>query len=228
MVAPSNDAFIANTSGMEHQLYDGGGSFVGESFTVQGSEVLDAGTEENDELPANTLLFGQTTPDTGEDENGVVMEHAGFQQQGSGGILDDPTFREANFKQPGYEVMRIELKSSAPSAEPTGVAAVKLNGPMNEVSFAVSARNLSGPAIAMHFHEGPRNVAGPIVVDLTSSIDTNEDGVLFAQGTASVDQAFVDALLAGNIYVNVHTALNPSGEVRGQVIPVEDDDGKLP
>jgi hypothetical protein len=228
MVAPSNDAFIANTSGMDHQMYDGGGSFVGESFTVQGSEALDAGTEENDELPANTLFFGQTTPDTGEDEGGVVMLHPGFLPPGSGGILDDPTFADADFKQPGYDLMRIELKSSTPSFEPTGVAAVTLNGPMTEATFAVSARNLSGPAIAMHFHEGARGVAGPIVVDLTSSIDTNEDGVLFAEGTAPVDPAFVAALLDGNIYVNVHTALNPSGEVRGQVIPPEDDDGRLP
>jgi len=45
---------------------------------VSGAEVLDGGTEVNDELPVNTAFFGQMAPNTGVAENGVVLEHPGF------------------------------------------------------------------------------------------------------------------------------------------------------
>jgi hypothetical protein len=49
------------------------------------------------------------TPDTGVDENGVAHFHPGFLPVGSGGILDDPMFANADFTQPGYEVARITI-----------------------------------------------------------------------------------------------------------------------
>ena len=61
-----------------------------------GSDVLDAGTEVNDESRVNTAFFGQMTPDTGVDENGVVNPHPGFLPEGSGGILDDPNFENVS------------------------------------------------------------------------------------------------------------------------------------
>ncbi|MCP4248268.1 MAG: hypothetical protein GY778_14575, partial [bacterium] len=67
----------------------------------------DAGTEVNDEIPAHTAFFGQTEPDTGIDEFGVVHDHPGFLPPGSGGILDDPGFANADFTQSGYEIARI-------------------------------------------------------------------------------------------------------------------------
>ena len=68
---------------------------------------MDAGSEVNDELPMNTVFFGQMTPDTGVDQNGVVELRAGFLSVGSGGILDDATFSAADFTAAGYMVRTV-------------------------------------------------------------------------------------------------------------------------
>ncbi len=109
MVIPSNDAFVANLDPTARAVFDADGNFVGGSFLVLGASVYDAGTEVNDELPGNTAFFGQSSPDTGEDENGTVAMHTGLMPPESGGILDDPMFAAADFTAPGYVVARITL-----------------------------------------------------------------------------------------------------------------------
>lgn len=82
MVIPSNDAFLANVNPRAIPLWDENGIIerVGfEGFFVLGDEVLDAGTEVNDEVPEHTAFLAQMTPNTGEDEGGVVEQHWGFQ-----------------------------------------------------------------------------------------------------------------------------------------------------
>ena len=96
-------------------MFDELGNFVGGSFVIAGSRVLDAGSEVNDELPANTAAFGQMTPDTGVPEGGVVHVHPGFLPAGSGGILDDPAFAAADFTQPGYRIARITVSAESAS-----------------------------------------------------------------------------------------------------------------
>ncbi|MEP6887881.1 MAG: spondin domain-containing protein, partial [Nitrospirales bacterium] len=78
MVIPSNDAFIANGNPTAFRIFDNLGNFQGADFTVLGSQVLDAGTEVNTEIPAQTAFFGQVAPNTGIDQNGVVGIHPGF------------------------------------------------------------------------------------------------------------------------------------------------------
>ena len=110
MIIPSNDAFIANGNPQAHRIFDDSGNFIGADFTLLGSNVLDGGTEVNDEIPSNTAFFGQTSLNTGEDENGVVTIHPGFNAVGSGGILDDPRFAGADFTAEGYQVARIRVE----------------------------------------------------------------------------------------------------------------------
>jgi hypothetical protein len=109
MIIPSNDAFIANGNPLAHEIFDAGGNFLGADFVVLGSMALDAGTEVNDELPANTAFFGQAAPDTGVAQNGVVAAHPGLLPVGSGGILADPMFAGADFTAQGYQLARITV-----------------------------------------------------------------------------------------------------------------------
>lgn len=90
MVIPSNDAFIANGNPTAHQIFDDAGNFTGPvSFTVFGSEVNDAGTEDNTEVDA--AFINQTAPDTGVSSNDVVTPHPGFN-----GSLNNPTGTPVN------------------------------------------------------------------------------------------------------------------------------------
>ena len=90
------------SSPLAHPIFDADGSFQDNfGFIVGGDEVLNAGSKVNDELPMNTAIFGQMTPKTGVDQNGVIELHAGFLLVGSGGMFDDATFSAGDFTATG-------------------------------------------------------------------------------------------------------------------------------
>jgi Ca2+-binding RTX toxin-like protein len=78
MVIPSNDAFLAAlANALTDAIFDTDGNFLGPLVIERsGSDVLDAGTEVNNELDA--AFLNQTARNTGTDENGVVGDHPGF------------------------------------------------------------------------------------------------------------------------------------------------------
>lgn len=110
MVLPSNDAFVANGNPLEHKFIDPNGRLVLKPFVVKGSEVLDAGTEVNDEIPENTAMLGQMEPNTGYDEFGVVSRHPGFMQRGN--ILSAPDHVNADFTRRGFNMIRVSATVS--------------------------------------------------------------------------------------------------------------------
>jgi glucose/arabinose dehydrogenase/plastocyanin len=91
----------------------------------------------------------------------------------------------------------------------------------NTLYFEVKYGGLSGVATAAHIH-GPASVAEPanVLINLQSfnggSFSTS--GVLSGSVLLTPEQKAM--VLAGRTYVNVHTALNQGGEVRGQIAPV--------
>jgi hypothetical protein len=137
MIIPSNDAFIANGDPTLHNLFDDEGNFIGADFIVAGSNVLDGGTEVNDELAENTAFFSQTEPNTGEDENSVVTTHPGFIEDGRILSEDGTTegapaaFNNADFTAEDYQVARISVslgdrneESPEPLAEPVTISSI--------------------------------------------------------------------------------------------------------
>lgn len=75
---------------------------------------------------------------------------------------------------------------------------------------------------AAHIHTGAAGTAGPIVVDsgLTpATAITLADGTGTLTLTATIPQAEATQIAANpaGYYVNVHTALNPGGAIRGQL-----------
>jgi len=80
------------------------------------------------------------------------------------------------------------------------------------LKFNAVFNGLSGPITAIHFHSGAIGTTGPVVQDLMAFLSGNTL-------SGEVDPTpILAALLAGNIYLNVHTAANPNGEIRGQVL----------
>jgi hypothetical protein len=95
----------------------------------------------------------------------------------------------------------------------TGMLEAKLTTTGNVLSWKLSYSGLSGPATAAHFH-GPA-MAGQnagVVVPITGAMASP------VSGTATLTPAQAADLGSGKWYVNVHTAANPNGEIRGQVM----------
>ena len=98
MVIPSNDAFLAAPDDpLADPLFDAEGNFLGLDIVRSGADVLDAGTEVNNELDA--AFLNQTAPDTGTDENGVVAAHPGFN-----GSVGNPAGTPVNILDPAGAV----------------------------------------------------------------------------------------------------------------------------
>src|SRR5690242_12318436 len=79
-----------------------------------------------------------------------------------------------------------------------------------KLSWKGSYSGLSGPATAAHFHSGEAGKNGPVAVPITPATSPFE-------GSATLTDAQANDLLAGKLYVNVHTEANKGGEIRGQV-----------
>ena len=79
------------------------------------------------------------------------------------------------------------------------------------LTWKLTFSKLSGPATAAHIHMGAKGVAGGVVVALCGPCTSG------AHGTATVPAAVLKAFPKHLLYVNVHTAKNPAGEIRGQL-----------
>jgi hypothetical protein len=111
-----------------------------------------------------------------------------------------------------------------PPVTTTGTGAFRATGTSSALAYTLSASGLTSNVTAAHIHSGARGVNGPIVANIiTSTTGTNSVNV---SGTITASDlvgpmagnltAFMDALRAGTLYVNVHTTTNPGGEVRAQ------------
>ena len=79
------------------------------------------------------------------------------------------------------------------------------------LKWKLTFAHLSGPALQAHIHQAKRGVAGNVIVALCAPCKNGQTG------TSKISAAVIKALEGGNAYVNVHTAKNPAGEIRGQV-----------
>ena len=108
----------------------------------------------------------------------------------------------------------LDGKSEVPpnTSAGTGTADIDYDAASKKLSWKVTYSGLTGPATAGHFHgpaEAGKNagVAVPLA-NVTSSP---------VEGSTTLTDAQAADLMAGKYYVNIHTAANPGGEIRGQV-----------
>lgn len=99
------------------------------------------------------------------------------------------------------------------ASQGTGSGAVTYNPATKELSWTLTYSGLTGPAGAAHFHgpAAPGANAGVVVPVGAAGMSSP------ATGKATLTEAQAADLLAGRWYLNIHTAANPGGEIRGQV-----------
>ena len=94
----------------------------------------------------------------------------------------------------------------------TGTADIDYDPASKKLSWKLSYSGLSGPATAAHFHgpaEAGKNAGVAVAIPNATSSPV--------EGSATLTDAQAADLTAGRYYINIHTAANPGGEIRGQV-----------
>lgn len=109
-------------------------------------------------------------------------------------------------------VVNLDGASEVPpnASNATGTMEAFLHLPSRVLMYELRVNGLV--ATAAHIHTGVPGVNGPVLFPLDGG-PTRWCGV-----TARLDDAALSALDTGGLYVNVHTAAFPGGEIRGQVL----------
>jgi hypothetical protein len=94
-----------------------------------------------------------------------------------------------------------------------GKAEVTYEGSTKTLRWTISYWGLTGSATAAHFH-GPAGEGENAGVMITISPLPSP-----MKGAAILTEDQAKALMSGNMYINVHTAKYPDGEIRGQLTP---------
>lgn len=103
-----------------------------------------------------------------------------------------------------------EVPPVTTSATGTGTITVKDD---KSVSGSVTTKDVVG--VAAHIHLAPAGKNGPPIITLTK---TSEGVWTVPEGSKLTDEQYA-AFKSGNLYVNVHSAANKGGEIRGQLLP---------
>ena len=88
-----------------------------------------------------------------------------------------------------------------------------------ELSFLIESADLSSPESAAHIHKAPAGENGDVISGLPEGNPK--------EGSITLSEEDAAALLAGGLYVNIHSADHPDGEIRGQILPADPERDEL-
>ncbi len=114
----------------------------------------------------------------------------------------------------GTPMMTVPLSASQEvpqnSSNGRGTAKVDLDG--SKLKWTIDYSGMTGPVTAGHIH-GPAMMGSNagVVIPFTGSMASP------ISGSADITAAQIADMKAGKYYINLHTAANPGGEIRGQI-----------
>ena len=138
------------------------------------------------------------------------------------GLLSLALFTGNGFAQKSNKHLLISAKLDGDQQVPTaiitpavGVGGFMLNATRDTLCINVSVNGLSGSITGAHIHEGAMGTNGGVVVDLSTFVKGNR--IVGSITGSTLTSVLLDKMLKGKHYINVHTAANPNGEIRGQL-----------
>jgi hypothetical protein len=107
-----------------------------------------------------------------------------------------------------------------------GTAVISADG--STITYIVTYSGLSGTLNAAHIHTGAAGANGGVILPLAAGpspmTGTLTAANFSASGSVTTFTQAVAAIRAGTTYFNLHTAANPGGEIRGQIVAAGDAD----
>ena len=134
---------------------------------------------------------------------GVSLALAACGGAGGGGSSTAKVFRSV--------ALNGAQENPAVTTASTGSGVLIIDTESGDVSGSINTFGITGSAA--HIHTGTVGANGPVIIPLTQT----STGVWSVPDGAKLTSEQLDAMRAGTLYVNVHTAANPGGEIRGQV-----------
>jgi CHRD domain len=110
-------------------------------------------------------------------------------------------------------VLNAQNVTPANDSKGTGSAVVTFDPATKTLTWDIDFDGLTGPPTMAHFH-GPAAAGANAGVALMIGANPTSP----AKGTATLTDAQAADLQAGRWYINIHTAANRGGEIRGQVV----------
>ena len=113
--------------------------------------------------------------------------------------------------------LKARFEVPKPTGVPTGAVGlftgkvVELENDQARFTWRLAFSKLSGRAAAAHIHLGKPGKAGGVMLALCGPCRSGQ------RGSATISHAQLRTIRAGRAYVNIHTAKNAAGEIRGQV-----------
>ncbi len=103
-------------------------------------------------------------------------------------------------------------KPNAPAgAKGAFTATVTVSESGSTIKWTLTYRGLSGKVAGAHIHKGKKGTAGAVIVPLCGPCTSGK------KGRSTITKSVATLLQRGGAYVNVHTAKNAAGEIRGQI-----------
>jgi len=184
---------------------------------------------------AGALTLGLLVTACDSDDGGVVIQNIGGEQSEETDTGDGDGSNEGNNEgnnegegseggnselNPNLETLSVSL-DSATTVPPANVDSASGEGSFSvdtqtgSVAGSITVAGTTGQPTAAHIHSGAVGATGPIVVNLES----NDDGTVWSTPEgATLDASQIALFQAGELYVNVHTEANASGELRAQLV----------
>lgn len=183
----------------------GTGKYLSLAIVFAASLALAACSSDDDSDDAGNDLAGMPV------ENPIDAEGEGDSTIDPGGSQFNPNLVVVNFSLDST----ITVPPATGAGSASGEAGFSVDTDTGVIAGTTTVSGTSGPATVAHIHVGGPGEAGPILI----ALDPNDDRTVWTVPEGAVlDAVAIDEFNNGRLYVNVHTDLNPDGELRGQLI----------